>query len=56
MVARKRRGRRDVVVLAAGGRWDDGSNDGGLAGVREPRRPKPGPPSLTMALDLPRDA
>ena len=28
-------------------------DDGGLAGVREPRRPRPGPPGLLAALDLP---
>lgn len=29
-------------------------DDGGLAGVREPRRPKPGPGSASMALEEPR--
>jgi hypothetical protein len=35
--------------------WDDGGDDegGGLAGVREPRRPSPGPGSLHAARDLP---
>jgi hypothetical protein len=31
----------------------DDPDDGGLAGVREPRRPKPGPGSLLAALDEP---
>jgi hypothetical protein len=30
-------------------------DDGGLAGVREPRRPKPVPPHLMAALPLPED-
>ncbi len=34
------------------GRPDD--EDGGTAGVREPRRPLPAPPSLSMARDEPR--
>jgi hypothetical protein len=36
-------------------RFDDGDDpdDGGLAGVREPRRPKPGPGHLSAALDEP---
>jgi hypothetical protein len=36
-------------------RFDDGDDpdDGGLAGVREPRRPKPGPGHLSAALDDP---
>lgn len=51
-VERKRRGPRKVTLLRPRG---DGG-DSGLAGVREPRRPQPGPPSLTMALDLPRDS
>ena len=34
----------------------DGPQDGGgLAGVREPRRPKPVPPHLMAALPLPED-
>lgn len=39
-----------------GGPGDQGGDDedGGLAGVREPRRPCPAPPSLSMALDEPR--
>jgi hypothetical protein len=32
---------------------DDDGDDGGLAGVREPRRPKPGPGHLSAALDEP---
>jgi hypothetical protein len=33
---------------------DDGpDDDGGLAGVREPRRPMPGPPPLARALEEP---
>ena len=39
-----RRGlRRRATVLTGGA---NGPDDGGLAGVREPRRPKPSPPSL----------
>jgi hypothetical protein len=36
-------------------RFDDGDDpdDGGLAGVREPRRPKPGPGHLSAALHEP---
>jgi hypothetical protein len=47
-------------ALKEGGRvrWrrerDDGDDDGGLAGVREPRRPKPAPPHLSAALAEPR--
>jgi hypothetical protein len=52
---------RDRVLLggrgpASGwsGRNDsDGPDEGGSAGVREPRRPLPGPGSLHAALDLP---
>jgi hypothetical protein len=39
--------------------WDDGNDDrgddegGGSAGVREPRRPLPGPGSMHAAVDLP---
>lgn len=32
---------------------EHGDDDGGLAGVREPRRPKPGPGQLSAALDEP---
>jgi hypothetical protein len=35
------------------GGFDDDGGEGGLAGVREPRRPKPGPPSLSAAQPLP---
>jgi hypothetical protein len=36
--------------------WDDeGPDEGGSAGVREPRRPLPGPGSMSAALELPRD-
>jgi hypothetical protein len=33
----------------------DDDDEGGTAGVREPRRPLPGPGSLSAALDLPTD-
>jgi hypothetical protein len=33
----------------------DDPDDGGLAGVREPRRPKPGPGHMSAALDEPRE-
>lgn len=51
------RRRRSLVTVARGtadgwGRDDPGA-DGGLAGVREPRRPKPGPGHLIVALDPP---
>jgi len=53
LVVRKRRGRLDALVV--GSRGDSGEGrGGGLAGVREPRRPKPGAPSLAMELALPR--
>ncbi len=35
------------------GPWPDGFGEGGTAGVREPRRPKPGPGSMSMRADLP---
>jgi hypothetical protein len=36
--------------------WHEGPDDeGGSAGVREPRRPLPGPGSMSAALELPRD-
>ena len=54
LVVRKRRGWRDALVVGSRGGSGEGRDDGGLAGVREPRRPKPGPPSLVMELDLPR--
>jgi hypothetical protein len=50
----RRRRRLRGSVLVAGGPWGDGRDDG-RAGVREPRRPKPSPPSLSARLDLPRD-
>jgi hypothetical protein len=34
---------------------DDGDGDDGTAGVREPRRPNPAPPSLRVALIEPRE-
>jgi hypothetical protein len=40
-----RRGLRRRATVLTGAKPDLG-DDGGLAGVREPRRPKPGPPSL----------
>ena len=51
--ARLRR-RRSLVTVAGGfGEGWGGGDDGGLAGVREPRRPKPGPGHLSAALDPP---
>ena len=52
---------RDRVLLGGrgpGSVWisrndSDGPDEGGSAGVREPRRPLPGPGSLHAALDLP---
>jgi len=43
-------GRRDRLTFA-GGAAGRGPDDGGTAGVREPRRPKPAPPSLRVSLD-----
>jgi hypothetical protein len=43
IVTRKGPRRRQTVLM---GGTSDGGDDGGLAGVREPRRPKPNPPSL----------
>jgi hypothetical protein len=34
--------------------WNDDGDGGGSAGVREPRRPLPGPGSLSAALEEPR--
>jgi hypothetical protein len=48
VVTRKGLRRRRSTVLA--GPPPDGG-DGGLAGVREPRRPKPSPPSLRQARE-----
>jgi hypothetical protein len=42
------------ATLVAGGPWTGGGDDG-LAGVREPRRPSPAPPTLSLRRDLPRD-
>jgi hypothetical protein len=54
-------GQGRLVPLDAPGTWgpDDGrppadGDDGGLAGVREPRRPKPSPGSAAMSLEEPR--
>ena len=43
IVTRKGLRRRSTVLTGA---KPDRGDDGGLAGVREPRRPKPTPPSL----------
>jgi hypothetical protein len=45
---RRLRRRQLVGTFPAGGGGDDG-----LAGVREPRRPHPNPPSLRAEADLP---
>jgi hypothetical protein len=45
-----RRRRATVLTGMPPGRGD-GGGEGGLAGVREPRRPKPMPPSLRMARE-----
>ena len=48
------RGRRSGSVAGSGWDWPDQGDDGdGSAGVREPRRPLPGPGSLHAARDLP---
>lgn len=50
----RRRGRRHRVTFpwpADGG--GGGGGNGGSAGVREPRRPMPSPPTLRIALDQP---
>jgi hypothetical protein len=56
--------RRSVPVLAglgrrrqqwSGGEWPDDGDDGGTAGVREPRRPRPSPGSMTAALAPPEE-
>jgi hypothetical protein len=45
-----------AVPTQIGGDPGRGPEDGGgLAGVREPRRPSPAPPSTTAALPLPED-
>jgi hypothetical protein len=46
---RRLRGRRFV------GLWSGPGYDGGPAGVREPRRPRPTPPSLSVQLEVPRE-
>ena len=48
IVTRKGLRRRSTVLT--GGKPDRG-DDGGLAGVREPRRPKPNPPTLRQARE-----
>jgi hypothetical protein len=48
IVTRKGLRRRSTVLTGTPG---NGRDDGGLAGVREPRRPKPNPPSLRAACD-----
>ena len=50
-------GRRERGVGGTSLIWDDGDDPGeeGGAGVREPRRPLPGPGSMSAALDLPTD-
>jgi hypothetical protein len=55
-VRRRRMLRRSPILLGSWdlGGFDDGSGDDGSAGVREPRRPKPAPPSLRLALIEPR--
>ena len=47
VVTRKGLRRRSTVFTGAKPRGDDG----GLAGVREPRRPKPTPPTLRQARE-----
>ena len=49
-VRRRRLLRRSPLLL---GSWNLGDGDDGTAGVREPRRPKPSPPSLTIELEAP---
>ncbi len=48
IVTRKGLRRRSTVLS---GPPSSGGDDGGLAGVREPRRPKPTPPSLRAARE-----
>jgi hypothetical protein len=50
-VVTKRGLRRRATVLTGAQPGGDRGDDGGLAGVREPRRPKPNPPSLRMARE-----
>jgi hypothetical protein len=47
---RRLRGRRFVGLWSGSGP----GSDGGQAGVREPRRPLPSPPSLSVALEVSR--
>jgi hypothetical protein len=47
IVTRKGLRRRATVLTGP----NAGGDDGGLAGVREPRRPKPTPPGLRAARD-----
>ena len=47
---RRLRGRRFVGLWSGAGP----GSDGGPAGVREPRRPLPAPPSLSVALEVSR--
>ena len=49
IVTRKGLRRRRSTVLT--GAKPDRGDDGGLAGVREPRRPKPTPPTLRQARE-----
>jgi hypothetical protein len=52
-VARELRFRAAAEHLLADHDQDEPPDDGGLAGVREPRRPKSGPPGLHTTRDLP---
>jgi hypothetical protein len=52
-VRRRRLLRRSLNLI---GSWGMGEGDDGSAGVREPRRPKPVPPSLRVALVEPRES
>jgi hypothetical protein len=47
IITRKGLRRRSTVLT---GNPAGGPEDGGLAGVREPRRPKPVPPTLRLAI------
>lgn len=56
LLGRRRRGGGGWGAGAWGGPDSgppEGPDDGGLAGVREPRRPRPAPPSLSMSLPEP---
>ncbi|MFN8099746.1 MAG: hypothetical protein U0Q21_15825 [Dermatophilaceae bacterium] len=50
---RRRPGRRRVLAVSAFIPGGGGGEGDGLAGVREPRRPLPGPGHLYAAADLP---